>query len=74
MYSWVDCELLERGVKRGRLIHILNCQNVNETERLFRVREAQRLPCLAWWITFPTHTPKIEELANQPCVNLRPAQ
>ena len=68
----VNCS--EFRVECGRLIHIHNCQNVNETEWLFRVCDAQRFPCMALWITFPTHTPKIEELANHPCVNLRPAK
>ena len=43
---------------------IHNCQNVNETERLYRVYNAQGFPWLFYKTMFPTRTPKIEELVK----------
>ena len=64
-----DC--LECWAERGQLIQIHNCKNVNETEWLFRVRDAQGFRWLAYCVMFSMCTPNIEELANHPHVNLR---
>ena len=47
------------------------CQNVSETEWLFRACVAQSFPWLAYWIVFPRHIPQFEELVIHPHVNLR---
>ena len=58
----------ECWVVRGQLTQKHNYQYENEKAWLVRVDDAQGSPSLAYWITFPTHIPKIEALVNRPCV------
>ena len=61
----------ECWVEHGQLTQEHNWQNVNETECLFRVCDAQGFWRLAYCIMFPRHTLKIEELVMiHPNVNL----
>ena len=62
----------ECWVVRGQLTQKY-CQNVSETEWLFRACDAQSFPWLAYWMSFQD-IHQIEELVIHPHVNLRLAK